>query len=188
MDEVEEWVRREEETKRKGRIERLRWIIDNTPSTQHGFLFHGGEMAARLYEEARYCFVEAQYLATTILCVSFVEHHLSGMMYGAGDDDAEDFTAYNAIEEAKKRGLISDDEASALHEARMVRNPIAHFQAPLDGNGLSKRAIEESASTQQIVEEDAKDALDAMFRVITRQGIGISPGDHPNQSQLDEFL
>lgn len=187
MDKAEEWVRHEEETKREGRIARLRWLIDNTPSTQHGFLFHGGEMTARLYEEARYCFVEAQYLATTILCVSFIEHHLSGMIYGAGDDDAEGFTAYDAIQEAKKRGLISDDEASALHEARMARNPIAHFQGPADEYRLPRRAIEEDASMQQIVEEDAKDALNAMFRVIARQGIGISPEDHPDQSQLDEF-
>ena len=188
MDEVEEWVKQEEEVKREGRIERLRWLVDNTPSTQHGFLFHGGEMAARLSEEARYCFVEAQYLATTILCVSFVEHHLSGMIYGAGDDDAEDFTAYNAIQKAKERGLISDDEASTLHDARIVRNPIAHFQAPSTEDILSKRAIEKGVSTQQIIEEDAKDALHAMFRVTARRGIGISPEDHPDQSQLDKFL
>ena len=188
MDEVEEWVKQEEETKREGRIERLRWLIDNTPSTQRGFLFYGGEMAARLYEEARYCFVEAQYLATAILCVSFVEHHLSGTMYGAGDDDAEDFTAYDAIREGKKRGLISEDEASALHDARKVRNPIAHFQAPSDEDRLSKRAREEGVSTHRIAEEDARNALNVMFQVIARQGIGISPEDHPDQSQIDEFL
>lgn len=193
MNQFEEWIIQNHEMKWNARIERLMWLQEHTPQFEHGFLFRGGQMGLQLWEEARYCFVEGQYLATTILSLSFIEYQLSGIMYGAGVDEAEDYTAFKTIDKAYKMQLITSEERDLLHKVRKRRNPIAHFQSPLDEYTLSRRAVSENSQPEKILEGDAEDALMAVFSVIKRLGIGdkldvgIPPEHHPDQTSIDQF-
>lgn len=193
MNQFEEWVIREHELKWTGRIERLKWVEYNRPKFEHGYLLRSGLTGLNLRNEASYCFIEGQYLATTMLCLSFIEHQLSAILYEYGDDNAENYSAYKSIEEAHEREIITKEEKELFHRTRKSRNPVAHFQSPSSNDSLDMQAVNRNSNFEDIIEEDAKIALNAMFRIISKLGVGrelrknLPPEHHPNQTSLMDF-
>jgi hypothetical protein len=49
-----QWIEREDEIAREGRIARLEWLATNYPSNDAGFMLHGGWLSHQLLEEAKY--------------------------------------------------------------------------------------------------------------------------------------
>ena len=66
MAEAERWLTEEDSKQFGERLERLQWMVDKIPPAD-GWWFHGGLHASMLFEEMRYCFVYAQYLATVLV-------------------------------------------------------------------------------------------------------------------------
>jgi len=52
MKHASEWIDEEDSGCRSSRIERLTWIVENTPTSEI-FIFHGGLITNYLFEEAR---------------------------------------------------------------------------------------------------------------------------------------
>ena len=86
--EARDWVINEDAKCRKVRIANLEWLINNTPNSEY-WIFHGGPIAKYLFEEAKYCFVYSQFLATIILGFAFIEHTLAAMFFASGRNDLE---------------------------------------------------------------------------------------------------
>jgi hypothetical protein len=80
----DEWLSREDKIAYEDRLARLEWAARNMPPVDH-LLFRGGLISKYLFEEARYCFVYGQFLATVILGMAFIEHTLAGSAQAFGD-------------------------------------------------------------------------------------------------------
>lgn len=77
---AEEWLDNEDRQCRSDRLKRLKWIIEKYPVIDISF-FHGGLKSHYLFEEARYCFVYGQYIASIILSISYIENTLASVLY-----------------------------------------------------------------------------------------------------------
>jgi hypothetical protein len=123
LQQAQQWLDREDLECRRGRIERLVWLASVLPRAEF-LTFPGGWMAKHLYEEARYCFVYAQFLAAIVLGFAFVEHTLAALFYASGRNDLERAPASSLLQEAVSVGWLSPEEHAWLQRARGCRNPV----------------------------------------------------------------
>jgi len=193
MNQYEEWVIQDHELGWEPCISRLKWLDSSLPRFEHGFLFSGGAVSARIWEESRYCFIRGQFVATVLLCLALNERVLSGRLRQEGIDEAKHYSAYEAIDKAEETGLLNQKEAEKLHTLRHKRNPLTHYREPTDDDLPTNRALEQDTHYNKIFEKDAKDALLTTFRVMSKFGVGeqlsrkIGAEHHPDQSKLSEF-
>ena len=170
---VADWLENEDAACREHRIARLEWLTALMPSVEF-HAFRGGDLSVFLYEEARYCFVYGQYLSTIVLGLAFIERTLAAHLYAAGRDDLERANISLLLREANSTGLITDEEFEMLDRLRSIRNPIAHFRRPLDPEGLIRRTVEAETYAYDLIEEDARVVMDAIYYLL---GTGLlSPG------------
>jgi len=166
-----EWLEREDDVARADRIARLEWLATNYPSSAVGFLLHGGWLSKQLLEEAKYCFAYGQFLATAILGVAFIERALAAQFYAAGRDDLERAGGLDLLREALKSKWISQEEFDQFDRVRRLRNPLVHFRRPLAPDTVEYRAVRENAHPDELVENDAQEILEGVFRVLQRSAV-----------------
>jgi len=165
-----EWLINEDEKCKNERITNLEWLIKNTPNNEY-WIFHGGPIAKHIFEEARYCFIYSQFLATIILGFAFIEHTLAAILFASGRNDLEKVNISKILKEAHIIGLLSDEEYQNLMEAKKIRNPITHFRKPLDKDTIDFKAVLENTHQYNIIEEDAKYVLKVMLKLINKNTI-----------------
>ena len=76
----EEWLTREDKACYPDRLARLHWLSGMAPKSEF-WSFPGGLVAKYLFEEARYCFVYGQFLATIVLGIAYIERTLAALLY-----------------------------------------------------------------------------------------------------------
>lgn len=163
----EEWLAREDMLMHKDRLDRLNWL-DNKTSSIGYWTFSGGVISKYLFEEAKYCFVYGQFLATIVLGMAYIEHALAAIFYAAGRNDIERASISILLQEAVKYGLITQTEFDNLNHARNIRNPITHFRKPLDDDTLEYRALKENEFEYTIIEEDARHIMEVIFHLLDK--------------------
>jgi hypothetical protein len=168
---AEEWLFSEDKGCFVQRAARLEWLISKAPPAQI-WTFSGGWLGKQLFEEARYCFVYGQFLATGVLCFAFVERTLSAIFYGAGRNDMQHATSETLLREAHKEGLLNKKELIAFNKARGLRNVMVHYRKPLHRDSPEFRAIEEGIDPYSIVEDDAKHIMEVAFRLLAKNALG----------------
>jgi hypothetical protein len=166
----EEWLDREDIACREDRLDRLRWLTDQAPKAEY-WLFPGGLMSMSLFEEARYCFVYGQFLATVVLGLSYIEHTLAALFYRSGRNDLERSGIAELLKEALKTQLIDRSEFDDLNHAREVRNPITHFRRPLFDDTVEHRAIERDELPYTVIEQDAFHVMRTVLRLLDKNAI-----------------
>ncbi len=169
LQDAERWLDREDQTCRKDRIDRLAWLASEMPPANY-YAFHGGGMTKYLYEEARYSFVYAQFLATIVLGFAFIEHSLVAMFYAAGRNDLERASISKIFDEAVAIGWLSDKERDWLDRARKMRNPVTHFRPPLVKDSIEYRSVNQEEGPYDVLEEDARHVMATVMRLLTRGG------------------
>lgn len=165
-----QWLDHEDLQCRQGRIDRLVWLASVLPDAEF-YTFPGGWMAKYLYEEARYCFVYAQFLAAIALGFAFVEHTLAAMFYGAGRNDLERASASALFREAVAVGWLSVEEHDWLESARQVRNPVTHFRRPLQEDTIEHRSVAQNELPYSILEEDARHVMIAVMSLLAKGAV-----------------
>lgn len=170
QDKIKDWVINEDIKCRDLRKENLEWLINNTPDNEY-WVFHGGTIAKYLFEEARYCFVYSQFLATIILGFAFIEHTLTAMLFASGRNDLEKANVSKILKEALKIGLLYDEEYQNLIKAKEIRNPIIHFRKPSDKEDIDFKAILENKQKYDIIKEDAEYVMKVMLKLINKNAI-----------------
>lgn len=168
---AETWLASEEAACRDGRIARLEWLANRQPPGEAGFLISGGWLSVQLMEEAKYCFAYGQFLATAILGVAFVERTLAARLYGSGRDDLERASGAVLLGEALRAGWISQDDFERFDSVRQLRNPIVHFRKPLAPGTLERRAMTDGRQPEALSEEDAKQIMESVFRVLANSAV-----------------
>ena len=166
-----EWIEHEDDVARADRIVRLEWLAANYPSSDAGFLLHGGWLSHQLLEEARYCFAYGQFLAAAILGVAFIERVLAARFYAGGRDDLERAGGLDLLREALKSAWISQEEFQQFDSVRRLRNPIVHFRRPFAPDTLEFRSVREDAHPDQIIQSDAEEILEGVFHVLQKNAV-----------------
>lgn len=169
--EAQQWIEHEDAIARADRIARLEWLASNYPSSDLGFMLHGGWLSHRLLEEARYCFAYGQFLAAAILGVAFIERVFAARFYAAGRDDLERAGGNDLLREALRTAWISQDEFEQFDEVRRLRNPLVHFRRPLAPDTMEYRAVEGEAHPDQLAEGDAQAILMGVFHVLQKSAV-----------------
>jgi hypothetical protein len=167
---AQQWLDREDVGCRQGRIDRLVWLASALPGAEY-LTFPGGWIAKHLYEEARYCFVYAQFLAAIVLGFAFVERTLAAMFYAAGRNDLQRVGASVLFREAVALGWMSQEEHDWLERAREVRNPVTHFRRPGHEDTMEYRCVTEQELPYAIIEEDARHVMVAAMRLLGRGAV-----------------
>lgn len=170
MPSPEGWLDNEDKRCRDDRLNRLKWTIEQYPNIEIS-LFHGGLKSHYLFEEARYCFVYGQYVASIMLSLSCIENTLASVFYASGRNDLQRARLVSLLEEAKEKGLIAESEFAVFNKVREIRNPITHFRKPMDKETIEWRAAKNDRHPYELVEEDAKAALKAVFRMMAKFSI-----------------
>jgi len=165
-----EWLTREDSVCRQDRLARLDWLASRMPAAEY-WAFPGGLMSKYLFEEARYCFVYGQFLATIVLGLSYIEHTLAALFYAAGRNDLERATMSKLLQEGLDCGLIDQHEFENLEHARRVRNPVTHFRRPLHTNTLEYRAVTQSELPYTIIEEDARHVMETALHLLGKSAM-----------------
>lgn len=164
---AEEWLMREDEVAKQGRIERLKWLMEQTPGNRI-WLFHDALHSYELFEQTRYCFVYGLFLATIILGVSYVENTLAALFFASGRDDLERANLNVLIEEAYKVEWINEKEKKALDNARLIRNDVTHFRKPGSSNPITSQMFTTCQSSEIIFENYARETMLIVFKILNR--------------------
>jgi hypothetical protein len=141
--------------------------VDHYP-VEEGFVLSGGWLSKQLLEEAKYCFVYGQYVAVVTLGVAFVERLVAAQFYAAGRNDLERVGGQVLLQEALKRGWITPRDFKHFDRLRGLRNPLVHFRRPLAGDTVEARAVLTDSHPDQVVEADAQEVLEGVFRVLEK--------------------
>lgn len=164
---AEEWLNNEDNVCKEDRLSRLKWTIQEYPDIEIS-MFQEGLKSHYLFEEARYCFVYGQFFASTLLSLSFIENTLASYFFGAGRNDLKRAGAFDLLNGAKKERIINDSEFNLLDKVRKLRNPITHFQEPMNEEKIEFRGLKDNKHPYEIIEDDAKIAISAMFALMAR--------------------
>jgi hypothetical protein len=167
---AEEWLSREDSVTRDDRVARLNSLIRQMPKAEY-LTFPGGMIAKSLFEEARYCFVYGQFLATIVLGLSYIEHTLAALFYASGRNDLERASMSILLREALSEGWISQDEFENLDHAREVRNPITHFRKPLHSDTVEYQAVNQNELPYTIIEADARHVMETALHIVDKHAI-----------------
>lgn len=171
-----EWLMAEDEASREARLERLRWLVENFGEPRH-LLFWGGPISYRAFEEARLCFLNGQFIATTLLCQVILEHMLAALFHSARRDDLEGSGFKRLIDEAVKERFITPEEYDAFDRIRERRNPLVHYRDPMNQENVMYRLIREDKTLEQVFEDDAKMALSVIFNLLSRHPFAFETED-----------
>ena len=172
-DSVTSWIENEDRGCREARVARLEWLAKNYPPNRYGFLLSGGWISKQLLEEARYCFAYGQYLASAVLGVAFVERILAAEFYAtSGRNDLERAGGQKLLREARQCGWITDAEFDQLDRVRQLRHSMVHFRRPIGAGTVERRAGQQECHQEQIIEDDARGILAAVFGILAKKAIG----------------
>jgi hypothetical protein len=162
---VKEWLDHEDSLCREERLARLKWLVSKMPSVDYLF-FRGGPISKYLFEEARYCYVYGQFLATIVIGLAFIEHTLAALFYMIGRADLERASLIKLLKEGLNYEWLTKIEFENLQHARQIRNPITHFRKPGNDDSIVKRGIIKNEHPYEIIEKDARYVMETVLKLL----------------------
>ena len=163
------WLRSEDAKCYEGRLSRLKFLAEQTPTG--GYWAFDGLTGKYLFEEARYCFVYGQFLATILLGIAYLETTLAASFYASGRNDLQRASFSRLLDEALSEGLISVDEHQEMNRVRNERNAYGHYRRPLHEESIESRAFKGEAFERDelpydIIEGDATAVMRLLLRIV----------------------
>lgn len=125
-------------------------------------------------EEMKRSFIYGNFMATVMLCQTFVEQTLGGMYSPAGRDDIARKGSRALIEQAVEDGYVPGPLAVKLHELRTMRNPYSHSNF----SNYSSRLREAATYPEELVVQDAEAAIRILVDYIRHDSPGWNPTSH----------
>ena len=169
IDELTRLLEKDDANGRARRAKRLRDLLCIMPVPEHGMSYMGGIESSICFEEVRRCYLDGSYLAVVLLCLAYVERELAAQLYATGWDPAANARLRAVLEKAHEGGWLSGEEWCTYQELAELRNSHAHFRAPLSETTLTARSVGENALPQELLKDDARQAVMAMARIVRRQ-------------------
>lgn len=157
-----------DEESRTERIERMRVLLELFGCDGH-MLFFGGVVPPHAFEEMRLCYLNGLYISCVVMAQLVIEHILTGLFEMGNRTDLEGVGFKKLTEEALTAGLISQEEFDGLDELRCLRNSYTHSQPIGHETCFIRRAAETGSHPRKLFEDDARKALGAVARLLSRQ-------------------
>lgn len=171
---LQRWLCGEHEATIKERAKRLSFIVKELGPAEGIQLFHGAELNKEFFEEARWCFVNGQYVGCLLLCQCFLEQSLSSLLAQAGVSDRmsdkrlEMAGFCELIDTACEIGVITSKEAADFHWVRETRVQYVHPKPVFSKNHIAHRYLQEGKMPKEVYESDARRAILIVLRLIRR--------------------
>lgn len=171
FDERIAWLEEDDAKSRQWRARRLEDLLEIVPVSSGGFhFFNGGDETMTCFHEVRRCYLDGSYMAVVLLALLYVERELAGLLYAAGWNPARNARLGSLLEEAHDREVLSDSDLQAFRELAKARNSYAHFRPPGTPTSLMARSVERRDPPNEVIAQDARRALEAMWRLVQRSG------------------
>ncbi len=164
---AKEWLDREDAICGRDRESRLEWLAQMM-STREYATFPGANLTKFLFEEARYCFVYGQFIASIMLGAAYIEHTLAALLYAAGRSDLERANATTLLRQAVTLGWIDQADFEGFDNVRSLRNSVSHFRKPLHEETVEYRSLANDEMPYSVLEEDARIILRVVFKLLSR--------------------
>lgn len=148
------------------RLKRLRIINQVFP---FGYREYGSDESIRIFDEAVHSYIFAQYIATIILAQAFIERRFQEYFHIRHDNKRAKYNLDNFIKEFKGTDFLPDYIFEKIDKIRLKRNPFVHHRMPLQKDTLMARAINSNTHPDELLHQDAKDALEVMFHMVKRR-------------------
>jgi len=144
------------------RAERIRWLSTVIPKGS-GYMM--SLESARVFQEAKDCFVYGQFVATLVLAASFMEHWLGGVLSAAGQHKVAGQGLKAIIAHCRESRVIPSVLCDKIDALRLSRNPFVHLKPFDHSHNLGQRMLSRRMHPDSILESDAREALVAMYSV-----------------------
>lgn len=174
---LEAWLRDDDEVSRSDRLERLRLVVEEYGPGAYR-MFPGGPISAWAFEEARRAYVLGLDLSCVMMCQACVEHSLHGFFKMAGRDDLDKASFARLLREAHTAGYLDESEFQLFDRLRRQRNPYAHPRSLTDETSLIQRAVSSDTPLDDLVTDDARQAVTALLRLTRRAPFTTLPREH----------
>ena len=163
------WLKDEDFKCYEDRLFRLKFLAEQTPTGSYWSF--DGLTGKYLFEEARYCFVYGQFLATILLGIAYLETALAASFYASGRNDLQRAPFSKLLKEALADGLISVDEYQEMNRVRNERNAYGHYRTPLHEERIECRTFngegfEGDELPYDIIERDATAVMRLLLRIV----------------------
>jgi hypothetical protein len=151
-------------------LARASWVARRVRNDDVYFM-QDGTLSQLLFKEVLSTFVSGQYIATIVLAFSLIERTVAGRLAFVGDKPAALANSVPLLKSALERGWLKQEEHDLLDELRKLRNPIVHFRDHLSETRPEVRAALSARTTEQILESDAKQILEATIHVLQKTAL-----------------
>lgn len=141
------------------RAARVRWLERVIPKRHYGMPLE----SFMVFNEATGCFIYGHYVATIVLCSAFCEHWLGSLVEGP---DAEHITSKglaSIVSYCKTNQVLPKVICDKPDTLRSIRNPFIHPKPFDHPHNLQQRMMKQRTSPDEVLEQDAKQALIAMY-------------------------
>lgn len=144
------------------RAARARWVRRTVPKYTS---FVTPIQTYFVLREVTSSFIYGNYVAVIVLATSFVEHWFAANLGGRGYQKEASRGLAASISVARAQGLVDDWVLDKADQLRMIRNPFAHLKSSGHEYNLDRRSLRMGADPESVLENDAKDAIIAMYAV-----------------------
>jgi hypothetical protein len=148
----------------QSRLARLEYLHNVYPP---GYCMMSLEMYY-LFTEARYSYVNGQYIATILLSQSLIEQWLCGVLIEKGYPVKENAGLSEIIKSLRKHHLLHNLLVDKIEYLRKIRNPFVHLKPMTHPDNLDHRSINQGIYHQVLAEKDAREALALMYEIVQR--------------------
>ncbi len=144
------------------RVERLKFVESITGDL--GMM--GSLEIVLIFREAGWAYINGAFISTILLSQAFIERRLHEFMVEKGLESEAKHGAQVIIKYCRKHQLVNEFLLDKFDQLRQIRNPFVHVK-PLDHPfALGQRIFFEKAAPDEVMENDAKEALSLMFTLL----------------------
>jgi hypothetical protein len=149
-----------DQRRRDLRADRIEWLALHEVNPP---MVIGRTETMHVLREAREVFVDGHFVAALMMAMSFIEHTIVEELQILGHVSGSPSFA-QAIETAKEKKTFPLDWLERAKTLSLRRNPFAHLKEGNHPHTLGMRVRNEKRHPRVIVETDAKDAIELMYK------------------------
>jgi hypothetical protein len=144
------------------RAARARWLAEIIPKRT----YFGMPMETfYVLDETTSSFIYGNYVAVIILSTSFVEHWFTAQLSERGYEKEARRGLSVSIQTARSQNLVDSLILDKADRLRLIRNPFVHLKPFEHEHNLGSRSLRLGAHPKTILEQDAKEAIIALYAV-----------------------
>jgi hypothetical protein len=177
IEDLEAQLRANDDATRHDRAERLDLLVQEMGEGDYR-MFPGGPISAWAFQEATRAYVDGQYLSCVVVSQVCLEHSLAGTFALIGHDGPDGENYRNLLRQAHTVSALTDPEFELFDRLRTQRNPYAHPRPLADKASLLQRAVSSGTAVDDILMDDARQAVTALIRFTNRGLFMTQPPEH----------